>query len=477
MGKEILIHEKEPDALKFLKAFFKWRKEYTPHFINDEVSLMSELKLKKPSALIVGVTAGIRKIKTSHRGCPVIAVVSGDVRRGLAKVTRNGIDSYILHPFYEKDLEFKLKNAISEWNMIEHFTKEKKEMETIIDLTYLVSSTLDPREILYLIVKKIADVIHVTRCSIIRIDGKERYAHVVATFEDPMIRDVKLDLRKYPEIKKALTSKRPVIIEDIKTDPIMYKVRDALFPLGIRSILVIPIMFREEVIGTLFLRTAKSSNAFTDGEIRLCNAIANASANALHNAFLFEKIVGEKRKLEKLAITDFLTGIYNIRYFYHRLGEEFSRSQRYNVALSCIMFDIDYFKKINDTYGHRVGDMVLREFAQFVRRHTRKSDVFARYGGEEFILLLPQTPLIGAIAEAERLRRALKEHNFKALSEEKGITVSIGIAFCPDEEIKTQDDLISCADSALFTAKNKGRDQTIIHSTVRNSLHLQGISC
>ena len=109
--------------------------------------------------------------------------------------------------------------------------------------------------------------------------------------------------------------------------------------------MVIPVIFRNEVIGTLFLRTSRAGHTFTEREIRLCNAIANAATNALYNAFIYEKLETEKTKLEKFAITDYLTDVYNIRYFYHRLEGEFSRAQRYKAPLSCIMFDIDYFKR------------------------------------------------------------------------------------------------------------------------------------
>lgn len=331
-----------------------------------------------------------------------------------------------------------------------------------------MTSTLNPKKVLYLIVEKISEVINVTRCSIISVDVEDQnYAYVVSTFENPKITNMRLDLRRYPEIKKALSSKRPVFIKDALKDPIMRDVKDVIAPIGIRSILVIPVIFRDEVIGTLLLRTSRAGRSFTEREIKLCTSIANASANALYNAFLYNRLGKEKTRLERLAITDYLTGIYNIRYFYHRLEEEFSRAERYVTPLSCMMFDIDHFKHINDTYGHRVGDIILREFAQLVKRHTRKSDVFARYGGEEFILLLPQTPMKGTIAEAERLRNALKEHQFKALKENNGITVSIGIACCPHENIKTYDDLITFADNSLFTAKNKGRDQIVTYPSLK----------
>lgn len=460
MKKEIVIYEEDKESLKFLRDFFKDNDDYPAIFIKDEQSLLKKLNKKKSAALVVGSPEGLEKIKTSETGCPVIAMISGNITAGIQSVMKSDIESYLISPFHKEDFEHKLKMAIKKKYWFEDIYREKKDLETIIELIYLVSSTLKPKEVLYFIVRKIADSINVTRCSMISIPIEEkRHAHVISTFESPEIVNIKLDLKKYPEIRKALSTKSTVFIKDALKDPLMKEVRSIIAPLGIRSIVVIPVIFRNEVIGTLFLRTSRAGHTFTEREIRLCNAIANASTNALYNAFLFERLETEKTKLEKFAITDYLTGIYNIRYFYHRLDGEFSRAQRYNTSLSCIMFDIDYFKKINDTYGHRVGDMVLREFAQHVKKHTRKSDVFARYGGEEFIMLLPQTHDKGALAEAERLRRVVKEHRFKALKNKKGITVSIGIVSYSDKKIKTQDDLITFADNAMFTAKSSGRDR------------------
>jgi diguanylate cyclase (GGDEF)-like protein len=350
---------------------------------------------------------------------------------------------------------------------IEKLFKESDDFYTLIDLASLASSTLNPKEVLYLIVKKISEIINVTRCSMISINaGNRRYAKVISTFEDPDLTDIRIDLQKYPEIRKALSQKQPVIIKDAQKDPLMEKVREIISPIGIRSIIVIPVIFRDEVIGTLLLRTSRAGRAFTSREIKLCSALANASSNALHNAFLYEKLTSEKIKYEKLAITDYLTGINNIRYFYKRLDEEFSRGQRYKIPLSCVMIDIDHFKRVNDKYGHRIGDIVLREFAQLIKRHTRKCDLFARYGGEEFILLLPQTAAKGAMIEAERLRKAVKQHCFKPFKAAQQITVSLGAACTSDARIKNYDELIHNADNALFKAKEKGRDQTVLYSSL-----------
>lgn len=465
MKKEILIYETDKDALRFLRSFFKERNDYSARFIKkDKNTLKKELAERRPDALILSSPDGLRHLKPSEVRCPIIAMITTDLSKGMRSVIESDIECYLLRPFHKDDLDSKLRAAVKEKSWAEKLYRENKDLRAIIELTYLISSTLEPKEVLHLVVKKISELIKVTRCSIISIDAENPgYATVVSVAEDPEITNLTIDLERYPEIRKALVSKKPIVIKDVNKDRLMKEVRDVVAPTGIHSIIVIPIIFRDEVIGTLLLRTSRAGRAFTEREIKLCIAFANASANALYNAFLYERLDKERRKLESLSVTDYLTGVYNIRYFYNRLEEEFSRAVRYHFPLSCIMFDIDHFKKINDSYGHRVGDIVLREFAQLVKSHTRKSDIFARYGGEEFIMLLPQTSLKGATREAERLRQALKEHTFHVLKGKIEITMSIGIAHSHAGKIKTQDDLITFADHALFTAKNKGRNKIVVY--------------
>jgi two-component system cell cycle response regulator len=467
MKNDILIYEEDKENLKFLRSFFKGRNNYSTRFIKDKKALKRELIKREPAALIVSSPDGLKRIKPLEVGCPVIALIFHNVTSGIRSVVEYDVEYYLLSPFYKEDLETKIKLAIEKKSWLESLFNEKKDLEALLELTYLMSSTLNPKKLLYLVVKKISDIIKVTRSSMISLDVEDKNcAHVISTFEDPNITDIRLDLQKYPEIRKALSFRKPLIIKDALKDPVMEEVRDIIAPMGIRSIAVFPVIFRDEVIGTLLLRTSKIGHTFTEREIRLCTAIANASANALYNAFLYDRVVREKTLLERLAITDYLTGIYNIRYFYKRLEEEFSRAERYITPLSCVMFDIDHFKKINDTYGHRIGDIVLREFAQLVKGHTRKIDIFARYGGEEFIMLMPQTPAKGAIHEADRIRKMVSEYRFMGLDEKDRITVSIGIASTPDEKIMTPDDLITFADNSLFTAKNKGRNQVVVYPSL-----------
>lgn len=462
MKEKVVVYEKDRETLAFLQSFFKERRAFHAEFVDGAASFNKAFGKDDVSPLCIISVEELDNISLPE-GVSVIATISRNIPEGIVSARKHAVDNYLLGPLHEEDLEFKIKDIVRRREMMDDLKKEANDLQTIVDLVHIVSSTFSSQEILYFIVKKISEVIPVTRCSIVRVNSDKEEAYVISTFEDPKLKNLKLDLRKYPEIREALKSKEPVIVNDVNTDPLMERVRDILFPLGIRSIVVIPIVFREEVIGTLFLRTSRAQASFTEKEIRLCSAMANVAANALYNAFIFERMENEKAHLEKLAITDFLTEVFNIRYFYHRLAEEFSRSERYKLSLSCLMLDIDRFKEINDRHGHRVGDIVLREFAQLLKKRTRKSDVLARYGGEEFIMLLTQTSVEGALVKAEALRSVVEGYRFQGLKGEKGPTVSIGVATYPHAQIISKDDLITHADNALFEAKNSGRNRVVLN--------------
>lgn len=198
----------------------------------------------------------------------------------------------------------------------------------------------------------------------------------------------------------------------------------------------------------------------TDNEILESMSLLN---NELSN--LSRKLSKKNRELEKanlkikeLMRTDALTGLANRGYFQERLQEAFSLSKRKGLSFSLLMADLDYFKSINDKYGHDAGDKVLKSFGYLLKNFCRTEDLPARFGGEEFIILLPQTNSHGALNLGERIRTSLKAQEI--LDNETKVTVSIGIAELKDSD--NQERLLKRADQALYVAKERGRDQCFV---------------
>lgn len=168
--------------------------------------------------------------------------------------------------------------------------------------------------------------------------------------------------------------------------------------------------------------------------------------------------VNFEQKLVALNMMDALTGVNNRRSFEIHLKEEVDRHKRYGHPLSLIMFDIDHFKEVNDTYGHQCGDAVLQTIAALIGRSIRSEDILARYGGEEFCCILPETSLESALILAERFRNKIAEHLFECQQDHVRLTISLGVS-AMGAETKTAEVLLKKADDGLYAAKNKGRNR------------------
>jgi len=216
----------------------------------------------------------------------------------------------------------------------------------------------------------------------------------------------------------------------------------------------IPFKVGDRVIGLLAIAGVKV-NTFSPDDLKLVKMLVDNSSFAIENSLLHKKI-------EELAITDGLTGLYNHRYFKEALHKEIKRAERYNLVFSLLMFDIDDFKKINDTYGHIKGDCVLKEISQIAREiFQREIDVVARYGGEEFVVILPQTTRERASIVGERLLSSVRERLWKLASLPVPVTISMGIASYPDSG-ESEDTIIQAADSFLYMAKKRGKNRIVL---------------
>lgn len=195
----------------------------------------------------------------------------------------------------------------------------------------------------------------------------------------------------------------------------------------------------------------------------ICVAVAGTMGH------LLDREVFYRRQAEQRANIDGVTEIYNHRYFQERLKSEIERASRYEHTLSVIMLDLDNFKSFNDSWGHQEGDKLLKWFAAICTRCVRTMDVLARYGGEEFIIVLPETSAAEALVVAERIREAAQDESPIDFGSNKGITVSAGIATFPTHA-NTRHALVLCADAALYSAKQAGRNLCLTYDEGCNEL-------
>jgi two-component system cell cycle response regulator len=206
-----------------------------------------------------------------------------------------------------------------------------------------------------------------------------------------------------------------------------------------------------------------------DSETRYIEMIETARKELIHlSSDFLSRLIEQNKRIEILnerATHDGLTKLTNYQRFQEVLDEEMYRSKRYKFPLTLLMVDLDHFKKVNDTMGHLAGDYVLRETAELLKKSLRKSDVAARYGGEEFAVLLPETPQEGALILAERLREKLASMQFNYGEHAIFVTMSIGIAAHSPKTDSSNADLIKKADTALYRAKEEGRNRCCLYSS------------
>ena len=225
-----------------------------------------------------------------------------------------------------------------------------------------------------------------------------------------------------------------------------------------RSSIALPFRMKESQTGVLFLRSVEGEAGLTADSAEFAESVIEAAVAALEKAHDFATVVSDRERLEQLAATDALTLCLNRRALIDVLERELDRARRYNLVLTILMVDLDHFKWINDSMGHLVGDTVLRQLGDILRREVRSVDAVARYGGEEFVIVLPETAVHGAMIFAERMRQRISQFPFGEGANPLRVTVSIGVASFPDQRINSPETFLALADSALYRAKADGRN-------------------
>lgn len=313
-------------------------------------------------------------------------------------------------------------------------------------ISNLVRSSVRIQEVLDTIVEKICTTWGLSRTSLLRAGKPDRFevyeyhADNVASVKDEFSSDHGLEFTRM-----ALDVKSPEFI-DLEVNGARFN-REFLNIIGMRSGLIIPLVVRDHVLGCVFLQDCVMPREWSIDDISLLGSLADQVAVAIENAELHMEI-------ERQAVTDGLTGVANRRSFNDSLIKEFERAKRYGQPLSLAVIDLDFLKKINDTYGHMTGDEAIKSIGFVLRESSRSIDITARYGGEEFCVLLPNTDVDMAEQLAERLRRTIRETEIDGPG---ALSASIGVASYP-LHADGADELFLRADEALYRAKQDGRN-------------------
>jgi diguanylate cyclase (GGDEF)-like protein len=323
--------------------------------------------------------------------------------------------------------------------------------ETLREIGLILSGSLKAGTILETLLEQIGRVVPFDSASVMMLQGDRVRVASHRGYErfglTEWISRLDLPIERLTGIHRMAQTRRPHFVPDVQNDP-TWQAAGPAWHVG--SWVGAPLVTRDQLLGFLSMDKAERGY-YTAEHAGHLESLAGHAALALLNALTFGEV-------EQNSITDFVTGIYNRRYFHEQLQLELDRARRIGYGVSLLIFDIDHFKRVNDTYGHPVGDRVLQMTAARIKEELRAVDILARYGGEEFAVILPGTPASSLAGVGERLRQIIAMRPFMVDDQPIEITVSAGGATFPDDASDAQG-LVDEADRRLYAAKEAGRNR------------------
>jgi len=342
--------------------------------------------------------------------------------------------------------------------MTSELLRSKKSLERkIFELTLLfeisqkINFANNTQEILKMILEKTFEALKADRGSVMLYD-EDSGTLVVEVVSVPGVNKIERRVRLRPGegvAGKVFQDAMPLIINENIQE--IFKPFEIPVETEVKNIMCIPLILEKKAIGVINIVNKKVGN-FSENDLELASTLASQIALTI-----------EKSRLYELSITDGLTKLFVHRYFQIALENEIKRAKRYGKSVSLILFDIDHFKKFNDTYGHQMGDIVLSYTALLIKETIRSIDIPARYGGEEFTIILPETDTNAAFEVAERVRKRVEAYDYPGQEKPVKVTISLGIASFPKHS-QERLDLIKKADQALYASKKGGRNRATVFS-------------
>jgi diguanylate cyclase (GGDEF)-like protein len=434
------------------------------HKIKSFASLKEALpKLKEnPDLLIVhegeDKEAGFKEFLKVSRNIPKIVV--SDIHGIPKSLIREPLTYPVLSPS-ERELNLAVNRLLRERDFFSDYKRLKNNSSLLkqeLDFCEGINRTLfsckNIEETLNTIMEKAKDMTKSEGWSVFLVD--EETGELISDIkEDKATKEVQKFRIKIGEGIAGWVAKEcfPTIVPDVSRDKRFLKKvdRDADLKHKIRSILCVPVKSSGKLLAVIEIFNKTKGESFTGEDLNELIKLAEKSAIFIEKALLYQKV-------EELSVTDDLTKLFNQRYLHRTIEMEVQRALRYQTSVALIFMDIDYFKNVNDNYGHLVGSKVLVEMGQLLIKNLRIVDIVVRYGGDEFVIILPHTPPVAAAQVAERIRKAVERNPFQ---KDEGyslkITASFGVASCP-ENAKSKEELLRLADEAMYKVKYRTRN-------------------
>ena len=347
-------------------------------------------------------------------------------------------------------------------NLLQHgidrlFYKEKLSHQKLLkEFSQISNNVFALNELIEAMVRIIGQGLKCTKISLVFKQGKDEYSLFHESTTEKYLQEIRYG-SNHPIIQWFAQGKALLSIDEIDSLPFFTGLwsmeKKQLHDLGTE--IIVPVNLREQLIGLLILSEKKDGEAYSEAEMDFMATLMNNAAVVIENAKLYEEAKHQ-------AITDGLTKLYNHRYFHEILGD-YVHNKRCDV-FSLAIIDVDLFKIYNDLYGHSAGDKALAKISEVLRQTTRSEDIIARYGGEEFAIIFPHIEGAESLKAIETIRRAVENSFFSSNQINEFLTISVGVASYPKDG-KTTEEILECADSAMYIAKRSGRNQCVLYAS------------
>ena len=424
-----------------------------------------DLLLYAPEPGVADLVTEVRDLATrpGFGGAPVFVVLTEGGAEAAAEALLAGARDVLLAPVHLPELRARLDAHVRVRSELREAQEALRARDLLFDIFQEVSAALRADEIFQTLVRRVGQAFGLSHCSFVLTAPGEDKGRVVAVYENPAIRDLRVDLERYPEIQEAIRTERPVVINDVHEHPLFESIRkrwtQQQIEVNVQAAVALPVFVQGRAAGVFFLRTEKGDPQLRPEDVAFANTIAQAAARVLENE---ERRSAIYRRQVSAGATDELTGCASLDALDRRLRDEFERARRYSLRFSLVLVDIDHLREVNERLGQPAGDRVLGEVGAMLQREIRAPDFVARYGGDEFACILPETDGAGGRHFVERLRQVLGRHTFADLGPGKSPGISAGVVACPHTEVLRPEDLFTLVEGALQRAKSDEPDRIAV---------------